>query len=63
MSKSVTAKVEAEVSIYAVNVNYDNVDFDVVVDRDGDIIINAELTEYIAREFLECKGYTPTRDD
>ena len=38
MSESVTVKVEAEVSIYAVSVHGEVVNFDMSTDRDGEML-------------------------
>jgi len=41
-----------------VKVDQWEVDFDATVDGDGDLIIEAELTVEIAKDFLEREGYT-----
>lgn len=55
---TISKEVDVDVRIYMVKVDQEVVDFDVTVDGDGDLIIEAELTVEIAKDFLEREGYT-----
>lgn len=58
MSEYIEIERTVEVCIYGVYIEGEELDFQITKDHCGDLSIEVELTEKVAREFLKDRGYT-----